>query len=390
MRRSWFVLVAGLLVAGCNGNGADGNNDNGGDANTITVNPGDSIQAAVDQAQPGQTVLIQPGTYRPSGAAEALVVIRASKSGITIRGGGATAADVVVDGNDQVLHVFFFDEGIGRSTVIENLTVTGGRAYPEELFPAGFTSVLRPELNQDGDFYHDGAGLMLFMCAPTVRNCRIEGNEASRCGGGISVFNPGDAAFPNPGPLITGNQITGNLLDDGFGGTGGGIDVYFNARATIANNLFVGNRGWGSGVAVLDGGVADLDCNTLVGNTRSAFAITATATATLSNCIITGTVDGLPVDSSGALTMSNCCFWDNAEGYVPPAGQGHLVDDPLFVAGAGGAYYLSETAAGQGATSPCVDAGSTTSAACGVASRTTRTDGVADAGTVDMGYHYPT
>ncbi len=392
MRRSWLMFMASILVAGCNGHGADGNNgnnnDNGGDPNTITVSPGESIQAAVDQAQPGQTVLIRPGTYRPSGAAEALVVIRAAKDGITIRGGGATPGDVVIDGNDQVLHVFFFDQGIGRSTTIENLTVTGGRAYPEDVFPAGFTSVLRPELNQDGDFYHDGAGVMLFMCAPTVRNCRIEGNEASRCGGGISVFNPGDGAFPNPGPLIAGNRIASNLLDDGFGGTGGGVDVYFNARATITNNLFEANRGWGSGVAVLDGAVADLDCNTMAGNTRPAFATTATATAVLTNSIITGTLDGPPIDSSGTLTMSHCCFWDNAEAYVPPAGQGNLVTDPLFTAGTQGAYYLSQIAAGQGATSPCVDAGSTTSAASGMAGRTTRTDGVPDAGTVDIGYHY--
>jgi nitrous oxidase accessory protein NosD len=47
----------------------------------IKVSPGESIQAAIDQASPGDTVKIRPGTYR-----ENLLI---AKDGITLRGSGA-------------------------------------------------------------------------------------------------------------------------------------------------------------------------------------------------------------------------------------------------------------------------------------------------------------
>jgi pectin methylesterase-like acyl-CoA thioesterase len=47
---------------------------------TIVVGPGQSIQAAVNHASPGDTVLIKPGAYHQS------VPIR--KDGITLRGSG--------------------------------------------------------------------------------------------------------------------------------------------------------------------------------------------------------------------------------------------------------------------------------------------------------------
>jgi pectin methylesterase-like acyl-CoA thioesterase len=50
-------------------------------ASTVVVGPGDSIQAAVDAAVPGQTIVVLRGTYREN------VVI--SKDGITLRGHGA-------------------------------------------------------------------------------------------------------------------------------------------------------------------------------------------------------------------------------------------------------------------------------------------------------------
>ncbi|MFN8604006.1 MAG: right-handed parallel beta-helix repeat-containing protein [Candidatus Binatia bacterium] len=58
MRSALMTFGAVLLfAAGC------GDSGNGGGGSSITVNPGESIQAAVDSAQPGQTVVVKPGDY---------------------------------------------------------------------------------------------------------------------------------------------------------------------------------------------------------------------------------------------------------------------------------------------------------------------------------------
>jgi hypothetical protein len=63
-------------------------------------------------------------------------------------------------------------------------------------------------------------------------------------------------------------------------------------------------------------------------------------------------------------------------------------DDPSFVAGPQGKYYLSQIDAGQSEQSPCVDAGSDEAHLLGMYKHTTRTDNVIDEDIIDMGYHY--
>jgi pectin methylesterase-like acyl-CoA thioesterase len=53
------------------------------------VNPGQSIQKAVNHAQPGDTVLVKPGVYQQS------VMIRTD--GITLRGSGDFLGGTVIE-----------------------------------------------------------------------------------------------------------------------------------------------------------------------------------------------------------------------------------------------------------------------------------------------------
>ena len=130
----------------------------------------------------------------------------------------------------------------------------------------------------------------------------------------------------------------------------------------------------------------------------------------ITNCTITANVayegNGGGLAGCGG-KITNCIIWNNNAGdsgdqlYSSSAptyicimnwtggGTGNINTDPLLVSGPKGDYYLSQTVAGQGATSSCVDAGSDTAANLGMDALTTRTDEVHDQGIVDMGYHFP-
>jgi hypothetical protein len=84
------------------------------------------------------------------------------------------------------------------------------------------------------------------------------------------------------------------------------------------------------------------------------------------------------LDLGGTNTIIEYC---DVEGWTGDlGGPGNFDAYPLFVAG----YYLSQTAAGPTADSPCVDAGPTRP----VWLQSTRTDGVRDENPVDLGYHH--
>jgi hypothetical protein len=105
------------------------------------------------------------------------------------------------------------------------------------------------------------------------------------------------------------------------------------------------------------------------------------------------------VITGATLTVTNSIVWNNVTESINPSatvsyscvqggheGIGNIASDPLFMTGPGGAYYLSQIAAGQTVNSPCLDGGNPASP---MITGTTRTDQVQDAGIVDMGYHYP-
>ena len=121
----------------------------------------------------------------------------------------------------------------------------------------------------------------------------------------------------------------------------------------------------------------------------------------LRNCIFRGTgpSSGIYVGAASTLTAEYDLFHLPATDYVVQhggtyytagtigdLGPGNLYGDPLFAAGPAGAHYLGQTAAGQAADSPALDAGDPAS---GMVTGTTRTDAVQDTGLVDLGYHYP-
>jgi hypothetical protein len=77
------ACAAGLGIALCSGTAASAWT-----SGTIVVWPGQSIQAAVHRAHPGDTILIKPGVYHQS--------VQVRKDGITLRGSGAFSGGTVI------------------------------------------------------------------------------------------------------------------------------------------------------------------------------------------------------------------------------------------------------------------------------------------------------
>jgi parallel beta-helix repeat protein len=229
---------------------------------TIVVNPGQSIQAAVNQAQPGDTVLVEPGVYQQS------VTIRTD--GITLRGSGNFLGGTVLKPPASVPNNLcakaFGPTGVcilakkvnGKTgkiiTPVYNDTVTG-------LYVTGFPgngvfgygtygmTVQRVVAIDDGAY-----GISRFESTKTLfANDTAIGNEEAG-------FYVGDS--PNAATVVRDNVAKGNTL---------GIFVRHARGVTVMNNRASGNC---QGVIVLDDGQAggagnaDIEGNSVFRNNK--------------------------------------------------------------------------------------------------------------------------
>ncbi|MBN1918300.1 MAG: right-handed parallel beta-helix repeat-containing protein [Verrucomicrobia bacterium] len=162
-------------------------------------------------------------------------------------------------------------------------------------------------------------------------------------------------------------------------GSGSGFGVEQTGSATLVNCLSHDNAAhgvWHNGMATLA-----VRNSTIAGNGGSGVVCWSAGTVTITDSILWGNGDDL--NGSVLWSVSHC---DISDGDFAGS-SGTISQDPLFVTGPQHDYYLSQTAAGQVADSPCLDAGSTHAAFLDLNTRTTRTDEADDRFTVDMGYH---
>jgi len=232
--------------------------------------------------------------------------------------------------------------------------VTGGGTDETPLLD-GFT-IASGNANGSSYPYNCGAGMLNIDGNPTLTNCTFTENSAGAYGGGM--YNDSSS------PTLTNCTFTGNSAYY----YGGGMHNRAYSSPTLTNCTFTENSASYSG-----GGIYSYD-----------------SSPTLTNCILWANSDSGGMDESAQIhggwpVVRYSCI----QGLDAFAGNDNIGDDPLFVAGPLGCYYLSQTAAGQPEQSPCVDAGSNGAADPELFTRTTRRDEYVDTNGVDMGYHYP-
>ena len=165
----------------------------------IVVNPGESIQAAIDGATDGDTILITAGTYTESLTLNKPVSLTGVSSATTI---------LHAEPNDRVLTVT--GATITKGVVISGLMLTGGDV-----------SGLAPGLNY-------GGGMALLNSAePSIHNVLFYDNKVQEWGG--ALYSDGNL-------MLSGSKLISNTADDA-----GGASLSLG-MSTISNSLITNNH----------------------------------------------------------------------------------------------------------------------------------------------------
>ncbi len=208
-----------------------------------------TVQAGIDSAAAGDTVLVGPGTYYENitfGTKDLVVrsemgpettVLHGSPSATTVTSvrepislGEDASGGLLLSPESLIGTVVTIEGGQSRDTILEGFSVTGGQH-----------------------------GVVVLNSHPTIRGNRIFGNSSSYDGGGILCV--GGSATPAR-PLVCGNSISDNYVF----GIGGGI-LCLNTIAEIEGNEILRNRverGDGGGIYYVEGAIGGVIHDNLI------------------------------------------------------------------------------------------------------------------------------
>ncbi|MHC4436452.1 MAG: right-handed parallel beta-helix repeat-containing protein [Planctomycetota bacterium] len=267
----------------------------------------------------------------------------------------------------------------------------GGSVDIRKTIVANNQTILDVNDPNDDEVLSIGAGLCIMSADSFIQDCNISGNRADGAGGGIYLRGANDSIIRNC--LIINNSA---------GRDGGGISTNWYTLTTIANCTFSGNAASGAAGEVGNTGLGGALYCGYESETTITDSILWNNFGLKGQEIAVGS--GFELDplcgkvevfySNVKLSTNNVWADEGCELDLGPE-NGNISDDPLFVEGPDGRYYLSHAGViyediGQSETSPCVDSGSDYASHVGLLGYTTRTDRIRDTGIVDMGYHYNT
>ncbi len=289
------------------------------------VFPGDSIQAALEQAArnaTNKTVKVHSGEYHPRSEGQALIWFNRSHEGIHLEAvGPVTLTAANPQGGNRhnpgypamVNHVVYFGDGITSNTVLRGFRITGANHFVTTKGEA----ITEPDttVKRNSFFYTDGGGIKVFgRSSPTIQNVELEDNYASPCAAGISIQQQG---FNQNPVLIENCVLRGNRAQV----TGSAIDLLEGSAARIVNCLLVSNvSNMGEDVVAKEmGGVSFSNSGvvTIFWKSRAEFR----------NCTFTANRNAVD-DLGGASTYSNCIFADDLLAEGLPGTKRYEVDVP--------------------------------------------------------------
>lgn len=359
-------------------------------ATTIFV-PGHqpTIQAGIDAAAPGDTVLANPGVYFENLDFTGKDITVASQFLPT--GNPALISQTVIDGSG-VGSVVRFENGESAAAMLVGFTITNGDASPG--YGGGINCAQASpsllDLVVTGNTAVGGAGIHCSnFASPLIERVTISGNatSVSGSGGGIRASgncNPvlrdviirdntapaggGAYFYSNCSPLLQNVSITDNIATTPIPShrSGGGLWLGGGSHARLERVTIASNRaGRGGGVFCSGGSRPILIHVTITGNTSTAgigggIHCLADTSPTIVNSILwDNSPEEIYFDGSFAPNTMTVSHSDVAggEGSIVLNGnaivswlEGNIDSDPLFAFPADGDFSLTLG-------SPCIDAG---------------------------------
>jgi outer membrane protein assembly factor BamB len=371
------ILLSFFTITDCFGNSHYVYNKPAKGANgiqSVIVYP--NIQAAIDDCNNGDEVVVYPGTYKGVGNKD----LDFHGKAITVRSqdpnNPAIVESTIIDceGNGRG---FYFHSNENTNSILAGFTITGGCGnyqgggggiYCSESNPIIRNCVIRNNLSgmMDG-----GGGISCYKSSPKIEFCTISNNISQNWGGGIAYY--GLEYYASPGPVISNCIITDNYAENiyyqYYEMGGGGIYSYGSGliiqNCFICNNRSVGNGGGVCCIDIIKVSNSIVSCNTsekdgagiymdggeingctivsnksyrVVGGLYQRYDYGSGFWWSALNCIIWGNISSHPevlLSQTNCFNAIYCCIQDEDpyDASIPynDTGFGNIDDDPLFV-----------------------------------------------------------